>query len=309
MQSYSIPPSSPAYHVTYVNVYESDDETVSTGYTGGYFGLYVSFGVAMYGTGYYYSPYHYYDPFYGYPIYYPYPYSYGSSAYYNPNTGMYGRADTIYGPYGGYGRTASYNPETGAYARGQAVWDNNEIAGSGIAYNPRTGTGVATNRYAYEDGGWGESLITRDDRWVYSESEWTENSRRTEFETSGGISGEVNRGQRGDATTRQTEIERGDQSLTARSARGEAGAVTNIGTGDGGSATIARGADGGDLYASRDGNVYRRSEDGWSQHDGSGWQSVEIPEDQSQQLAQGRAQAQERIQGAGTTRESFAESH
>jgi hypothetical protein len=177
---YSIPASSPAYHVTNVHVYESDEASVSTGYTGGYFGLYVSFGVAMYGTGYYYSPYHYYDPFYGYPIYYPYPYSYGSSAFYNPNTGMYGRSDAIYGPYGGYGRTAAYNPETGTYARGQAVWDGDEIAGSGIAYNPRTGTGIATNRYAYEDRGWGESLITRDDRWVYSESEWTDNSRRTE---------------------------------------------------------------------------------------------------------------------------------
>jgi hypothetical protein len=305
---YSIPASSPAYHVTNVHVYESDEASVSTGYTGGYFGLYVSFGVAMYGTGYYYSPYHYYDPFYGYPIYYPYPYSYGSSAFYNPNTGMYGRSDAIYGPYGGYGRTAAYNPETGTYARGQAVWDGDEIAGSGIAYNPRTGTGIATNRYAYEDRGWGESLITRDDRWVYSESEWTDNSRRTEFETSGGASGELNRGQRGDVTTRQTELERGDQSLATRSARGEAGAVTNIGTGDGGGTTIARGSDGGDLYASRDGSVYRRSEDGWSQHDGKGWQSVEVPAEQAQRLDQGRAQAQQRLPATGATRESFSES-
>ena len=51
---YSIPPSSPAYHVTNVHVYESDDETVSTGYTGGYVGVYVSHGVPMYGTGYHY---------------------------------------------------------------------------------------------------------------------------------------------------------------------------------------------------------------------------------------------------------------
>ena len=305
---YSIPSSSPAYHVTHVNVYESDDETVSTGYTSGYFGVYVSYGVAMYGTGWYYNPYHYYDPFYGYPIYYPYPYSYGSSAYYNPNTGTYGRADTIYGPYGGYGRTAAYNPETGAYARGQAVWDSNEIAGSGIAYNPRTGTGVATNRYAYEDGGWGESLITRDDRWVYSQSEWTDNSRRTEFETSGGVTGEVNRGQQGNATTREAELARGDQSVTTRSARNEQGRITNIETDQGESATIARDANGGDLYAARDGNVYRRSEDGWSQHDGTDWQSVEIPPDQAQRLEQGRSQAQERLQGSGTTRESFSES-
>ena len=298
---YNIPASSPAYHVTHVNVYESDDDTVSSGYTSGYLGVYVSYGVAMYGTGWYYPPYYYYDPFYGYPIYYPYPYSYGSAAYYNPNTGMYGRANTVYGPYGGYGRTAAYNPETGTYARGQAVWDSNEIAGSGVAYNPRTGTGVATNRYAYEDGGWGETLITRDDRWVYSESEWTENTRRTEFETSGGASGTVNRGQQGEVVTRETDIARGDQSLSTRSARAEQGGISNIQTGGGESLTLARGADGGDLYAGSDGNVYRRSEDGWSQHDGTGWQPVEVPEAQAQRIEQGRGQAQDRLDGAGSS--------
>lgn len=50
-----------------------------------------------------------------------------------PNTGMYGRSNSVYGPYGGYGRAASYNPQTGTYARGSAVWDNDEIAGSAVA--------------------------------------------------------------------------------------------------------------------------------------------------------------------------------
>jgi hypothetical protein len=169
---YSIPPSSPSYHVTHVHIYEdeSDSESVSTGYTSGYFGVSVAFGVAMYGSGWYYPPYYGY-PGYGYPFYYPYPYSYGASAWYNPNTGMYGRSRSVYGPYGGYGRGASYNPETGAYARGRAVWDNDEIAGSAIGYNPRTGTGVATNRYANESGGWGESLVTHNDKWLQTQSQ------------------------------------------------------------------------------------------------------------------------------------------
>jgi len=38
---YTIPASSPVYHVTNVHVYESDEDTVSTGFTGGYTGLYV----------------------------------------------------------------------------------------------------------------------------------------------------------------------------------------------------------------------------------------------------------------------------
>ena len=304
---YSIPPSSPVYHVTNVQVYESDDETVSTGYTGGYVGLYVSYGIPMYGTGWYYPPYYYYNPFYGYPIYYPYPYSYGSSAFYNPNTGTYGRSGAVYGPYGGYGRTAAYNPQTGAYARGAAVWDSNEIAGSGYAYNPRTGTGVATNRYAYEDGGWGESLITRDDRWVYTESEWTENTRRTEFEGSGGAIGETNVQRQGDVTQRQTEITRGDQSLSTRSARSEQGGAIGIETGEGARAGLARDAQTGDLYAGSDGNVYRRSDDGWSQHDGETWQPIEVPEERAQQIEQGRSQAQQRAADAGVSRDSLAE--
>ena len=101
---YTIPPSSASYHVTHVHVYESDDETVSTGYTSGYVGVSIAFGVAMYGSGWYYPPYYGYP---GYPVYYPYPYSYGASAWYNPNTGMYGRSGSVYGPYGGYGRAAS----------------------------------------------------------------------------------------------------------------------------------------------------------------------------------------------------------
>jgi hypothetical protein len=294
---YTIPASSPSYHVTNVHVYESDDETVSTGYTGGYVGLYVGFGIAMYGTGWYYPPYYYYDPFYHpYPYYYPYPYSYGSRAYYNPNTGMYGRADSVYGPYGGYGRASSYNPQTGTYARGAAVWDNNQIAGSGYAYNPRSGTGIAANRYAYEDGGWGETLVTRDDRWLYTNGEWTENSRRTQFETSGGATGELQSQRSGDIVTRELDVARGDQSLSALSQRSDRGTAIGVETGQGERAAIGRDASTGDLYAGRDGNVYRRSDDAWYQHDGQGgWDQIEVPADAAARVDQGRSAVQDRL--------------
>ena len=274
---YSIPPSSASYHVTHVHVYESDDDSVSTGYTSGYFGVHIGFGVAMYGSGWYYPPYYGYGSYYGYPYYpyyYPYPYSYGSSAWYNPNTGMYGRSGAYYGPYGGYGRAASYNPQTGAYARGAAVWDGDEIAGSGFAYNPRTGTGIATNRYANEHGGWGESLITHNDKWVQTRSEWNEHSRNTEFLTSGGTTGQIERRQEGDITRSTGEFQRGDQSLSTRSVRGEQGGIMGLETGTGERAVIGRNADG-DWYAGRDGQVYQRNEDGWYQNSGDGWNKVE----------------------------------
>jgi hypothetical protein len=293
---YSIPPSSPAYHVTHVNVYDSDDQYVSTGYTSGYYGANVSYGVVVYGSGWYYPPYYGYGYYYGYPYYpyyYAYPYSYGASAWYNPNTGMYGRSASVYGPYGGYGRGAAYNPKTGTYARGEAVWDSNEIAGRGVAYNPRTGTGVATNRYANEDGGWGESLITHNDKWVETRSEWDQNSRQTEFRTSEGTTGQINRERSGDTVTGSGEFQRGDQTLTTKSVRGPEGGAVGFQTGTGEQGVIARSAEG-DLYAGKDGQVYRRDENGWSQRGDDGWNPVDVPEDRAAQIDQARSNATDR---------------
>ncbi len=287
---YSIPPSSPSYHVTHVHVYDSDDDSVSTGYTSGYFSVHVSFGVVMYGSGWYYPSYYGYYPYGGYPYYpyyYPYPYSYGASAWYNPNTGMYGRSASVYGPYGGYGRAASYNPHTGTYARGQAVWDSNEIAGRGVAYNPRTGTGIATNRYSSEKGGWGESLVTHNDKWIQTQSEWDKNSRTTDFRTSEGGSGTIERERSGDTVYGSGEFQRGNQSLSTRSVRNEQGAVIGGQTGEGTGAAIGRTADG-DLYAGKDGQVYRRNEDGWHQNSGDGWNKVEVPDERAAQIDQAR---------------------
>jgi hypothetical protein len=293
---YSIPPSSPSYHVTHVNIYESDDNTVSTGYTSGYFGSHVSFGVVVYGSGYYYPPYYGYYPYYGYPYYpyyYPYPYSYGGSAWYNPNTGMYGRSASVYGPYGGYGRAASYNPQTGTYARGEAVWDSNEIAGRGVAYNPRTGTGIATNRYANESGGWGESLITHNDKWVETQSEWTNNSFTSDLRTSEGGTGTITRERQGDTVYGTGDFQRGDQTLETRSVRNDQGTLIAGRTGDGQQGVIGRSAEG-DFYAGKDGSVYRRDDDGWHQNTGEGWNPVEVPDERAAQIDQARGQASER---------------
>lgn len=299
---YTIPPSSSSYHVTHVHVYESDNDTVTTGYTGGYVGTSVSFGVVMYGTGWYYPPYYYYPPYGRYPFYYPYPYSFGSSAWYNPSTGRYGRTASVYGPYGGYGRSASYNPSTGSYTRGAAVWDHDEIAASGIGYNPRTGTGVATNRYVNEDGGWGESIVRRDDKWVQTESQWSGDSRTTQFETSEGGSGQVDRTVDGDNVHREGQFEKDGQTLNTESVRGEQGAVGRIESGSGEEVKLAR-AEGGDLYAGKDGEVYRRTEDGWEKHDGGGWGSVDRA-DQQVGTANQQASAENRSREAGTQAQS-----
>jgi len=260
----------------------------------------------MYGSGWYYPPYYGHYPYYGYPyypIYYPYPYSYGASAWYNPKTGMYGRSASVYGPYGGYGRAASYNPQTGAYARGRAVWDNDEIAGRGVAYNPRTGTGIATNRYANEKGGWGESLITHNDKWIETQSEWDKNSSTTDFRTSEGGSGTIERQREGDTVYGSGEFQRGDESLSTRSARNEQGGIVVGESGSGERGMLGR-TDEGDMYAGKDGSVYRRDEDGWHKNTGDGWNPVEVPDERAAQIDQARSSVSTARENASQSRSS-----
>lgn len=74
---YTIPPSSPVYNVTYVNVYHATPEVVYVGYTPGYVGSYVSHGCVVYGTGWWYRP------WWG-SVYYPRPWTWGFHVRYNP---------------------------------------------------------------------------------------------------------------------------------------------------------------------------------------------------------------------------------
>ena len=53
---YTIPPSNPLYHTTYVRVYSATPQTVTYGYTAGYVMGFVTAGVLAYGTGWYYPP-------------------------------------------------------------------------------------------------------------------------------------------------------------------------------------------------------------------------------------------------------------
>ena len=79
---YSIPPSSPLYNLTYVQVYGSTPTVVYVGYTPGYTGAIVSDGVVVYGTGYVYTPWIG-TVWYGPPV----TYGYGVNLAYTPWTG------------------------------------------------------------------------------------------------------------------------------------------------------------------------------------------------------------------------------
>jgi hypothetical protein len=241
---YKIPPESPKYNVTYVSVYESTPSTVTYGYTSGYVGVYVGYGVSFWGTGYYYPPYYGYG-YYPYPVYWPCGYyTYGASAWYNPATGAYGRGSAVYGPYGGYGRAAAYNPSTGRYSWGQTAWGPYGAAASGGFYNPNTG-------------GWGGRVSATN----------------------------------GYQTWSQSVVGRGDQYARTASYSDSRGTIGAARTSSGGSAIAGRGSQGqgfvarsgaGDVYAGRDGNVYKRDQAGnWYQNNGGSWDSVNRPNSQS----------------------------
>jgi len=247
---YRIPPASPKYHVTHVYIYDSSPDVVVVGYTRGYTGIYVSNGVVVYGTGYYYPPYVYYSPYYTYPVYRSYPYSYGVGAYYNPHTGTYGRGGAAYGPYGAAGWGASYNPNTGTYARGVSAAGPYNAGRAGQAYNPRTDTYAASYQRSNAYASWGESVVSRGDEWV----------RTANYSDSRGSAAGIETSQGGLAGTVQT-----DQTT----------------------AYVGKDANN-NIYAGKDGNVYRRSDDGWSSYSDGTWQSVD--RSSAQQRSQDRQQ-------------------
>jgi len=79
--------------------------------------------------------------------------------------------------------------------------------------------------------------------------------------------------------------------------------VTRNGAGVGNNSGVAR-TGSGDVYAGRDGNVYRNTGDGWQKYDNGGWNSTQKPTPQQQQdLNNDRAA---RADGAQRTRDAGA---
>lgn len=333
-QVYQIPPSSPVYNTTYVKVEEESPVSVTFGVTQGYSSVYVSNGVPVYGTGWYYPPYYYYYG--GYPIYFAYPYTYGAASFYNPATGTYGSVSRAYGPYGGWGYASAYNPTTGTYGRAEAVWDHDEWYAVGEAYNPHTGRYYGTERYYdADDEQWEiDSRFSGDRGYVDVSREFDDDSGRATIETSRGGEGSFYREKSdggwntsgefetadGRTITGSGRYEDGEGSSTLRGSEGGTGTIersvddgvvsregtfskdgktietettrdgtgrrTSFETSEGTSGVVAgRGqqrtalaqTESGDLYAARDGNVYRKSDDGWSRHDNGSWETISMP--------------------------------
>ncbi|HSD54730.1 MAG TPA: hypothetical protein VLC47_11230 [Burkholderiales bacterium] len=261
---YTIPPSSPAYPVTYVRVYGATPTTVTFYYTSGYTMTYVSGGVVVYGTGWYYPPYVIPAPV---PIYYGYPYTYSGAVYYNSTTGAWARGGTVYGPYGGaVSAGTAYNPATGTWAHGLAVYGPNGGADAWSAYNPSTGS------YAHGSASWGTDGGSANASWY---------NART------GVSGTTNQNANAYSRWGSSQISGPNQTVNTRSettAQGSAGGFKSTSGAEGAgvhgaggnNAGVVKGP-GGNVYAGADGNVYQHNADGWSKYETGSWVPVTKP--------------------------------
>jgi hypothetical protein len=183
---------------------------------------------------------------YGWGYYYPYPYYY--PYYYGGYGAAWGaRGAVAWGP-GGWAATTgnvySRWGNTSAVSRasgGYNAWTGNGWARQvGASYNSRTGTIAAGQRGAVGNAYTGN--------YAY-----------------GGRGGAYN-------------------PSTGQGVSGGRYTVGNVGSGNSTNVGWVRGQEGGvarvgdDLYAARDGNVYRRTDGGWQSNSGSGWNDVQRPE-------------------------------
>ena len=243
----------------------STPETVTYGYTAGYTMSYVSAGVIVYGTGYYYPPYIYPAPI---PIYYPYPYSYAGATYYNSTTGAWAQGGAIYGPYGGVAKAGyAYNPNTGAWAQGGAIYGPNGGAGAFSAYNPSTGS------YAHGSAVWGPDGASGNASW-YNANTGRSGSTQQNSNAYGRWGSSTISGPNQTVHTQSQSNAQGSRGLVHLDAAARKGAAVS---GAGGNTAGAVKTTGGDVYAGADGNVYKKTDSGWQKYDNGSWNSVQKP--------------------------------
>jgi hypothetical protein len=144
---YTIPPSSPLHYVTYVYVFGSTPQTVTVGYTPGYYGTVLApTGTVVYGTGYVYPPVYWGSVWYPPPV----TYGFGTGFFWGSVTGFaFGAAaGAIWGgAWGHWGGYASYTNININNFNSYNHWSNNQVrTNAQRAYNRQTGRLTAQQR-------------------------------------------------------------------------------------------------------------------------------------------------------------------
>ncbi len=307
---YQIPPSSPVYNVTYVRVYQTTPEVVYVGYTPGYTGTYVAGGTVVYGTGYVYPPYvaptvYYPAPVtYGYaPIYDP---GYGAWNFLAGATFGFIAGAATSNWWGGCG-CCGWHGETNIdinrninISRDYVQHLNvNRANFQNANFNRQNFQSLRANRQDFRNN-------------VYKNPNWSRQLQDTRRNQLNQRVGALERGQRSRASTLPTQ--RGERLASDRSTRSDRVPDRSARTGERRSAAAqrreggaparpeqrrvtreeprapraagarearpaqkARPADLGrnNVFGDRDGNVYRRTDQGWEQRDRNNWSRPE----------------------------------
>jgi hypothetical protein len=311
---YTIPPSSPLYYVTYVQIYGGTETVVYEGYTPGYMGTVVSpDDVVVYGTGYDY------DPWIGETWYAP-PETWGVMAQpvYNPAVGYtYGFAlglatasmvalwaspvyyDIYYhgypccgsatvNVYGHYGYTSIsgtqkwYANSSGTYGvKGSGSYENYRTGTTGSyntnrSYNPYTGQRNASIDRSYDRTNGTTGNVSRDASYNYQTGKGSYDSSRETTTASG-------------ATV--------DHDVSASTGEGVQRSTT-VDTASGQTYSHDSGYDDGQRYAGSDGNVYKSDgAGGWQSSGSNGWSNASGDNSWANREQQGRSASDQNFGG------------
>jgi hypothetical protein len=240
---YTIPPSCPLYPVRYCYVYGYTPEFLYCGYLPGYVGSYVYDGCIVYGTGYSYHP------WWGH-TYYPRPWTYGFAAHYNSYVGHWG---------------FDFGLATGGggiwVGQGDRAWGRHDDWFGYGGYRPAVvHNQVTVNLFRAQ-------YLNR----VRPESERPANAApkadiysRNVYERRPDVRPVIAAGPAVNLRVEHPDLQR-DKTVHIESPHSPAQHLPEI----------DRGADN-NVFADHQGNVYRRTDQGWEIHDQTGWQSHPI---------------------------------
>ncbi len=242
-------------------------------------------------------------------------YSYNQG--YNPKTGRSSYVETAWDGDEWASSGASYNPRTGISTETDRYYneDSNTMKTERTTEGPRGNemkterktdfdTGTSTTTRKTEAGGKSEVTRQRNADGSISKS--------GSFETASGKSGTIEgnhrggegtttiRGEGGGTATmdrqvndngsvsREGSFSKDGQTVNTETRRQGSNSITKAEGSGGGQAISASGGIGdrttiaqtgsGDVYAGHDGNVYRKTDEGWQKHDDGGWNDVDVPD-------------------------------
>ncbi len=243
-------------------------------------------------------------------------YSYNQG--YNPKTGRASYVETAWDGDEWASSGGTYNPRTGISSQTDRYYseDSNKMKMERSVQGPGGGemdvkkttdfdTGTRTTERSTDRGGSSEVTRQRQEGGGFTtsgeietaggksatiEGDHQRGQGSTTITGEGGASGTVDRERNQDGSvsrdgsftgkdgqTVDTETRRdGRQSVTKAEGSGGGSAISASG-GPGERTTIAQSGSG-DIYAGHDGNVYRKTDDGWQQHGDGGWSNVDTPE-------------------------------